>query len=455
MPSHGDLVEIRLGPLRAWMACHPDLVRQVLLDTRTFDKGGPLYDRLRPLMGDGLVTCRHDVYRRQRALLRPDFRPAGVSAHTELMGREAESACGRWQAGQEVDVSAEMLALTTRVISRVLFSDSLGDEPAAELRDCLAVIVRGLFVRTAVPVDALFRIPTPANRRYRRAVARVHAIVGDAVGERRAARSAEPQERPDLLETLLAAARGDNGVAAITGQEVHDHLVTLLLTGAESTALCLASAFDLLARNPRAERRLHAEVDSVLGGRRPGAEDLPNLPYTRCVVSETLRCRPPGWLFMRVTTGPARLAGHRLPAGATVLYSPYLLQHDPASFPDPERFRPERWLPEGAAGIPPGAMLPFASGARRCLGDRFAVAEATVTVAAVAARRRLLHLPGPAEQPRPGATLGPRSLVMTSVPRPHGPAGPPPRARSLAPRAAAAPLSHEVRTAGDDGVDDA
>ncbi|WUO15895.1 cytochrome P450 [Streptomyces sp. NBC_00289] len=456
LPSHGDLVEIRLGPLRAWMACHPELAHQVLMDTRTFDKGGPLYDRLRPLMGDGLVTCRHDTYRRQRRLLQPDFRPSRVTGHTEPMSREAESVCGGWPTEGRIDVSAEMLALTTRVISRVLFSDSLGSAAAAEVRDSLAVIVRGLFVRTAVPVDALFRVPAPANRRYRRAVERVHAIVDAVVEERRRdARRADPHGGGDLLDTLLAAARGDGGAAAISEQEVHDHLVTLLLTGAESTALCLASAFDLLARNPEAERRLHAEVDTVLAGRRrPGPGDLPNLTYTRCVVSETLRHRPPGWLFMRVTTRETVLAGRRLPPGTTVLYSPYLLQHDPASFAAPDRFRPERWLPQAAA-VPPGAMLPFATGGRKCIGDRFAVAEATVTVAAVAARWRLRHVPGHTERTRPGATLGPRSLVMTCEPRSRGPAGPVPRDRSLATRTGTAISSQDSRTAGDNGVDDA
>lgn len=454
LPDHGDLVEIRLGPLRAWMACHPELVHQLLMDTRTFDKGGPLYDRLRPLMGNGLVTCPHDSYRRQRRLLQPDFRLSRIAEHTGLMGREAESTFRGWRAGEPVDVSAEMLALTTRVISQVLFSDSLDRATAAEVRDCLAAIVRGLFVRTAVPVDALFRVPTPANRRYRRAVERIHAIVDGAVGERR--RDPRRDDRHDLLGTLLAATRGDGETgAAISEQEVHDQLVTFLLTGAESNALCLASAFDLLARHPEVERRLHDEVDTVLGGRCPGPEDLPRLTYTRSVITETLRHRPPGWLFTRMTTKETVLGGQRLPAGATVLYSPYLLQHDPASFPDPDRFLPARWLPEQATAVPHGAMLPFSAGSRKCIGDRFAVAEATVAVATIAGRWRLRHRPGYTEQLRPAATLGPRSLVMTCEPRAHAPLGAASRARSLAIRATAAPRVQDSRTAGDNGDDDA
>jgi cytochrome P450 len=442
LPAHGDLVEIRLGPLRAWVVCHPDLVHEMLRDTRTFDKGGTQYDRLRLLMGDGIVTCPHTEHRRQRRLVQPAFRPSRVADHTELMGEEAESVCRGWRAGQQVDVSATMMAMTTRVISRVLLSDSLDPASAAEVRHCLADVVRGLFLRTVVPVDAVFRLPTPANRRYRNAIARLHTIIDSVIAERR-----RGAPRDDLLGTLLEAARDDSdGAPATSQQEVHDQLITLLLTGVETTALCLASAFSLLARNPEAERGLHSELDAVLAGRaRPVPEDLPHLVHTRNVVTETLRHSPPGWLFTRVTTRDTDLAGHRLPKGSTVLYSPYLLHHDPASFPDPDRFLPDRWLPGQAASGRQDAMIPFATGRRKCLGDAFAVTESIVALAAIAGRWRLRHLPGPLERPRPAVTLGPRSLVMTCEPR----------ADAAAPRSHDALRVPDARLAGDNGVDDA
>ncbi|MFJ8539527.1 cytochrome P450 [Streptomyces sp. NPDC093591] len=427
LPAHGDLVEIRLGPQRAWMVCHPELVHQVLMDARTFDKGGPLYERLRSFLGDGVGTCRHQEHRRQRRMLQPDFRAARVADNAALMGEEVESVCREWRAGREVDVSATMLALTTQVMSRVLFSDSLDAATGSELRGCLATIVRGLFVRTVVPIDALFRVPTPANRRYRRAVDRLHAIVDAAVAERRQGTACSG--RTDVLGTLLAATQ-DRGGAAISGQEVHDQLITLLFAGAETTALCLTSALDLVARHPEEERRLHSEVDTVLAeGRLPGPDELPHLVRTRLVLTETLRHRPPGWLFTRVTTRETDLAGHRLPLGATVLYSPYLLHHDPASFPEPDRFLPDRWLPGQAVGIPHAAMIPFAAGSRKCIGDSFAMAEATMALAYVTRNWRLSHLPGHVERVRPAATLGPRSLVMICEPRAQRPHGTPPRTR--------------------------
>ncbi|MFF5477483.1 cytochrome P450 [Streptomyces sp. NPDC012935] len=446
LPAYGDLVEIRLGPQRAWMVCHPELVHEMLRDPHTFDKGGPLYDKLGRLMGDGLVTCRQPTHRDKRRLLQPAFRPSHVATYTDLVCEEAESVCRDWQAGQAVPVSEAMMALTTRVISRVLLSDSLDDATAAEVRDCLTDIVRGLFVRTAVPIDALFRLPTPANRRYLHAVDRVHEIIDDAIADRRRGASHD-----DVLDTLLAAARGDGGAGAISDQEVHDHLITLLLTGVEAPALCLADAFSLLARHPEAERRLHAELDAVLpGGRRPGPDDLAHLVYTRCVVSETLRHTSPGWLFTRVATKDTELAGHPLPRGTTVLYSPYLLHHDRSSFAEPDRFLPDRWLPGQITAAQRRAMIPFSAGSRKCLGDEFAMVEATLALATIAGRRQLRHLPGHVERtPRPAITMGPRSLVMTCEPRPSLPSGAP----SSATRVQAAHRASDSRMAGDSSVD--
>ncbi|WP_078506801.1 cytochrome P450 [Streptomyces viridochromogenes] len=453
LPAYGDLVEIRLGPQRAWMACHPDLVHQVLRDPDTFDKGGPLYDRLRTLLGDGVGTCRQRDHRRQRRLLQPGFRKARVADQVRMMGEEVESVCRTWRDGQAVDISAAMLDLSTRLVSRVLFSDSLDPATALEMRRCLATVTRGMFVRTVLPVDALFRIPTPANRRYRHASEGLRAIVDAAVAERR--RGSAHDDRDDLLGTLLAAARGDGGETVISDEEVHGQVITLLFAGAESTALCLSSALALVALHPEQEDRLRSEADAVLAsGRPPGPDELPLLEHTRRVLTETLRHRPPGWLFTRVATKDTELAGHRLPQGATVMYSPYLLHHDPALFPDPDRFLPDRWLPGRTDAVHSAAMMPFGAGRRKCLGETLALAEATVAIAFIARHWRLRHLPDYEERLRPAASLGPRGLFMSCERRASRQVDAPWQVDSRAPRKAAAPVVHNSRTAGGKDVHD-
>lgn len=455
LPTHGDLVEIRLGPQRAWMACHPDLVHQVIADPETFDKGGPLYDRLRILLGDGVGTCRHQDHRRQRRLLQPGFRKARVADQVQLMGEEVESVCRAWRGGQAVDISATMMDLSTRVISRVLFSDSLDAATAVEMRRCLATVVRGMFVRTVMPVDALFRVPTPANRRYRHASDRLRAIVDAAVAERRMRRCPRRPGR-SAGDAAGGGAGGRRGVG--------DHRQGSPRPGDHADVHAAPRAPPCASPRPwtwwRGTPRRNAactprSTPCSLPGRPPGPDELPRLVRTRCVLTETLRHRPPGWLFTRVATKETELAGHRLPPGATVVFSPYLLHHDPALFPGPDRFLPDRWLPGQAVAVRPGAMIPFGAGRRKCIGETLAMSEAMVAVAFITRHWRLRHLPGYEERLRPAASLGPRELVMTCEPRASRPVGTPPAAASSAPRTAVAPVVRNSRTAGGNDVHDA
>ncbi|WP_030018147.1 cytochrome P450 [Streptomyces monomycini] len=458
MPAHGDLVAIRLGPQRVWLACDPALVQQILMDPRTYDKGGPLYDTMRMVLGNGLVTCPQRVHRRQRRLAQPCFRPSRIADYAAVMSAEISAAVEEWRPGRELDVTDAMMDLSARVTTGVLMSTSLDPGLAAEVRACLATAMRGVLLRAVVPLGPLYKLPTPGNRRFDRALARLHHLIDQIIAERRA----RPAEHDDLLATLLEAtddggnATGNDpspyGTSApdtcpagstpgrptpppttreaphdkepltdqkepLTDQEAHDQLMTFLVAGIETTALALAWTFHLLAAHPEEERRLHAEVDTVLAGRPPAPADLPRLTHARRVVTEALRMYPPGWALTRVTTTETTLAGHRLAPGSTVLYSAYVLHQDPVAFPDPQRFDPDRWLPERAGSIPSGAMLPFAAGNRKCIGDHFAMTEAVLALAAIAARWRLRPPTARTVRPVPAAVLSPGPLPMVCEPR--------------------------------------
>jgi len=403
LPAHGDLIEIRLGPRRAYLACHPDLVQQVLQQARVFDKGGPLFEKLRLLTGNGLVSSAWEDHRRHRRLMQPAFRPDRMAGYAALMSEEIESMLASWRPACPLDIGETLRALTARITVRTLFSGQIDDRAVAEVQRWLPVITRGLYQRMVAPLGWMEKLPTPGNRRFTQARLRMRTVIGQAVRDHQASGA----DRGDLMALL----------AGLTDREIHDQVMTVLLGGTETTAAALTWAFHSLGDHPDAERRLHQEVDAVLGDRPPRLDDVPRLDYTRRVLTEVLRLYPPAWLLTRITTGEAALAGRRLPRGTIVLFSPYALGRDPASFSLPDRFDPDRWLPERAKTVPRGALLPFGAGSRKCIGDTFGMIEATLVLAAVTSRWRLKPLPGVKIQPVPKAALATGPLPMTPEPR--------------------------------------
>ncbi|WP_260867268.1 cytochrome P450 [Streptomyces sp. SAJ15] len=426
MARHGELVEIRLGARPAHVVCGHGVAHEVFRDARTYDKGGPLFDKVRPIIGNGLASSPWEDHQRQRRLLQQAFQPDRMPGYAAVMGEEIDAVLRRWRPGRILDVGAALYELTTRITVRAMFRGRVEDDAVAELRRCLPVITRGVFTRTILPVDALHRLPTPANRRFDRALARLRRVIdrtiagygttggpgqGTAGGPGKGTTGAGEGGGEDLMSLLIDAEDEETG-GRMSRREVHDQVMTLLLGGVETTANLVAWTFHVLGGEAGVEARLHAEVDEVLCGRPPGLADLPELEYTRRVLTEVLRQYPPFWLLNRITTREVELAGRRLPAGSTLVISPYALGRDPAVFPDPDRFDPDRWLPARAASLPRGAGFPFGGGARRCIGDRFGMTEALLVLATVAARWRLRPAGGSPVRPTPMITLSPGPLRM-------------------------------------------
>jgi pentalenene oxygenase len=206
----------------------------------------------------------------------------------------------------------------------------------------------------------------------------VHALVDRVIAERRADRCAD---RGDVISALLESQE----LGSLSDVDVHDHVMTLLMAGHETTANALTWTWYLLSGRPHVQRRLAAEA-AALPGPRPSYADLPSLPYTRAVISEAMRLYPPAWIIGRTTTAGLRLAGLQVPAGSLVAVSPLLLHHDQRWFADPESFDPDRWLDSRRHEVPRHAYLPFGTGPRACVGEQFAWAEAVTTLSVLAAR---------------------------------------------------------------------
>jgi cytochrome P450 len=204
---------------------------------------------------------------------------------------------------------------------------------------------------------------------------------------------------------LLAAEDAEDAKKRLADVEIRDQAMTLFLAGHETTALTLAHTLFLLSTHPEVERKLHAEIAQVLGDRLPTAADVKTLAYTERVLKEAMRLFPPAWTTGREAREDVEVRGHRIPKGAQILMSQWVVHRDPRWFPNPEGFDPDRWLPERARALPRFAYFPFGGGPRICIGNHFAMMEATLILALIVRRWHVELLPGQRLELKPSVTL--------------------------------------------------
>jgi cytochrome P450 len=403
--EQGDVARARLGNLHVHLVAHPDHVRDVLVThQRSFMKGHVL-QRAKMLLGEGLLTSEGDFHLRQRRLVQPAFHRQRIATYAQEMVDRAWITGDRWRDGSTVDMDHEMMALTLAIVARTLFDADVEAE-ADEIGVALTEVLR-LFQTVFIPgMHLLDRLPLPHTRRFARARGRLDATIYRLIAERRAERArGEGETRGDLLTLMLSAqdAEGDGG--SMTDEQLRDEAMTLFLAGHETTANALTWTWYLLSQHPEAEARLHEEVDRVLGDRRATADDLAALPYTRMVLSESMRLYPPAYAIGRRALENYEVAGITVPRGALVVVSPLVTQRDARWFPDPERFDPERWTPEAQAARPKFSYFPFGGGTRMCIGDQFAWTEGMLVLATLAQRWRAELAAGQRVAMRPMITL--------------------------------------------------
>ncbi len=395
---YGDVAGFTFGPDREILLTDPELIREVLVTRqRAFAKGRAL-QVTRRVIGNGLLTNEGDIHLRQRRLMQPLFGHRRIGEYAETMVACADRVQARWRDGEELDAHEEMARLTLTIVGRTVFAADVEGE-ASEIGEALTVSLEAVNRLIYPWGPVLERLPLPSTRRFLRARERLDATIFRLIEQRRAAPGGG-----DLLSLLLAAQDAEGGMS---DEQVRDEAMTIFLAGHETTAVWLTWTWLLLARNPAAEARLHAELDEVLDGRLPTPDDLPALVYTERVLRESLRVYPPVWLLTRRALEDLELGGHRVPAGTSVLASQWLTHRDPRWWPDPLAFRPERWEEDGAAR-PSHAFFPFGAGTRVCIGEGFAWLEARLALATIASRWRLRPAPGAEVGLHPRITLRPR-----------------------------------------------
>ena len=430
--AYGDVVSFDLGPIPLYMLTNPRDIQRVLVDdSDRFPKLDLGDDAIHTLLGDGLLMSEGETWQTQRQLANPSFHGRRIRTLGEMMVDHTESMLADWEPGDRIDIHVEMARLTVRIIVNAMFGTDIADERIRTIQTNLDPL------GARFEPDPFGRLipnwaPTTKNREFRRAVDSLETVIGDLVADRRregyggeqvaaggdagaggSARTADDDadDPPmDLLSVLLRA--HDRG--AQTDQQIRDEMMTMLLAGHDTTALSLTYAWYLLSEHPAAERRLHAELDTALGGDPPTASPTRQLDYTEQVITESMRLYPPVYTLFREAAADVSIAGYRVPAGSGLMLPQWVVHRSPRWYDAPETFDPDRWQPDRATDRHRFAFFPFGGGPRHCIGKQFSMLEAQLILATVAQQYELDYL-GDGFDLRGSLTMHPSEPVAMAV----------------------------------------
>lgn len=406
----GDVVRCRFLYVHAYFIFNPaDIESLLTTQAKSFRKAeslrSPFFHRL---VGNGLVTSEGDFWRRQRRLAQPAFHRQRISSYGDVMVQYTERAIRNWQPGQKRDLSKEMTRLTLEIVVKTLFNSDVSND-ADHIGKMLSEIVKPFASQATLKWILDNRLPTPAHRRYFRAVGEIDRIVFRIIGERRAS----GYDEGDLLSMLLQAQDEDG--TQMSDKQLRDEVMTLFLAGHETTALALSWSWYLLATNPEAGRKFHNELDQVLGGRTPSVSDLPNLTYTEAIAKEAMRLYPPAYAVGREAIEECELGGFHVPRGTQIFAFQWITHRDPRFFTNPDKFEPERWISEIVDRLPKYAYFPFGGGPRQCIGNYFAMMEIVLLLATIGQRFKFSLEPGHQVELLPVLSLRPKNGVKVVV----------------------------------------
>ncbi len=403
---YGDVVRLRFGPKSVYLLTKPEHIRRILVDRyRLYGKKTIGWNRMRVLFGNGLLTNEGDSWLRQRRIAQPAFHSQRIAASGSKATLAAEALLGDWRrrpAPEEpVDMAAEMMRLTMRVVGETLLSSDV-----TRTADAIGIAVNEVLYQTQARIGnpwLALPLPTQANRRYTAALHDLDQVVLGFIAERR--RSGETPA--DLLSMLMGARDEDTG-AAMSDRQLVDEVKTIFLAGIETTSTALSWTWYLLARNPQTHTRLTNELAAQLGGQPARFEDLSRLPLLSSILQESLRLYPPIWIIGRSVDEADEVGGHVLPKGSMVMLSPYVTHRRADLWREPERFDPDRFAEDRSVDLDNFSYFPFGGGPRLCIGNAFALMLARLTLATLAPHIRPELVAGRAVTPDPTITLRPK-----------------------------------------------
>lgn len=396
----GPLFRIGVGPLTLNVVAEPDALQQVLQKQARAWGRGTAVKSIRPLLGNGLPMSDPPLWLTQRRTMQPSFHRSNGSQWVHVIRDVTTPLLDQLTDGKTFTARHLMMTIARDVIVRAMFSHSLGND--THLMDQAFEEVEAYVSNSMKPGRIPSWVPTPTNLRFKRAATYLHSHLQQIIETRRT-----DEAPPSDLLTLLLRARDPETGAGMSDSQLRDEVMNIFFAGHETTANLMTWAFFLLSQHPDVLARAEAEVQTVLGSRPPEPDDVPKLKYLGAVIRETLRIYPPAWLFARQALEPQQLAGHVFIPGEVVLIVPYITQRLSTLWKNPNTFDPERFAADQStdAAAWKYTYLPFGAGPHVCIGNHFALLEATLVLALMMQRGRL-EVPKPQEvRAKMGATL--------------------------------------------------
>ncbi|MDP1547842.1 MAG: cytochrome P450 [Anaerolineales bacterium] len=400
--EQGDIARVKLRRRDLFLLNHPAFIEEVLVRQADNFIKGPSLQRARVILGAGLLTSEGDEHLAQRRALQPAFHHHKMEEYLPLMNENTHTHISRWKSRAQVDMSDEMMRLTLNIALWSFFG-SAPKGTVERVSESMKTLIK-LFPLAQMPLPASARALFPGFSKARASL----GVVTEALLQ-------NPQS--EHARRALANILKENNNGQFTDEQIHAHALTFLLAGHETTALLLTWCWDTLAHHPEVQAKLYAEAEAVLGSRFPTPDDIQKLSYTRMIVKETLRIRPPVWAMGREAMRDCEIGGQRIPAGSTVLMSQWVTHHDSRFFDAPLQFRPERWSGLEEHSLRRYSYFPFGGGSRVCIGERFAMTEAVTALAMIARRWNISPARSEPARPKPSVTLRPDKSVKLFVTR--------------------------------------
>jgi cytochrome P450 len=390
--SHGDIVELPIGPQSLFLLSSPAYITQVFSRDDIFKK--------RP------DDTAERSYLGQISGFTPMFAESVVNGYAPTVMAASERANLRWQNllaaedATDVDIYREMMRLTLEIVVETLFQMDL-QEQSADMVDAILKLDTGYGFD---PLTANLGHMLPAGPERKRPVADASRAKVQDMMQRLFDVALKMPNPPGLIATLLKYVGPENAVNVAVGTMLAMH---------EVSVTTVTWAWYLISQYPDVEQQLHEEWEHVLGGRSPNADDVPRLVYTDMVLQEVRRLFPSVWMFLRFVREDTAFGDYAVPAGSVVMACAELMHRDPRSFAHHYRFDPARWTPEASASVPQGAYFPFSQGARACAGEGFVKLQDAIILATLGQHWRARLVPGQhfrpivykSNAPRPGIEM--------------------------------------------------